>query len=261
MNLVTFLFCGAYILVGCAANRLLTYNNPEQFLNVCLNGLLHKDAPGPEAQLFDKCSPWKSRSCCTEDITKSIHVNDTWYKMDWSHCPVKLSDRCRGHFVQDLCFYECSPNVGPWLVAVDQKIRKERFVGVPLCQTECDAWWDDCKDDFTCIENWGRGFDWSSGTAKCPLGSTCKPFSEIYKNSSDFCEKVWDHSWEVVPDSNPDGCFLMWWSDDSENPNTQVALRKATQIVSAASHLCHLSTSVTVCFTMVSILLSLFVRL
>ena len=43
------------------------------------------------------------------------------------------------------------------------KIRKERFVDVPLCRQECDAWWDACKDDYTCIENWARGFDWSTG--------------------------------------------------------------------------------------------------
>ena len=29
-----------------------------------------------------------------------------------------MSERCRKHFIQDLCFYECSPNVGPWRQAV-----------------------------------------------------------------------------------------------------------------------------------------------
>ena len=43
------------------------------------------------------------------------------------------------------------------------KIRKERFFEVPLCQQECDAWWDDCKEDHACIENWTRGFNWSTG--------------------------------------------------------------------------------------------------
>ena len=43
------------------------------------------------------------------------------------------------------------------------KMRTERFVGVPLCRQECDAWWEDCKEEYTCIENWSRGFNWSSG--------------------------------------------------------------------------------------------------
>jgi len=42
------------------------------------------------------------------------------YGFNYNHCgPGKeMSDRCRKHFVQDLCFYECSPNVGPWRQAV-----------------------------------------------------------------------------------------------------------------------------------------------
>ena len=43
------------------------------------------------------------------------------------------------------------------------KIRNERFFQVPLCQTECNAWWEDCKDELTCVEVWTREFDWSTG--------------------------------------------------------------------------------------------------
>ncbi|XP_060569845.1 folate receptor alpha-like isoform X2 [Ruditapes philippinarum] len=238
-QLTVYLILQLLQVLGCYGNRLLQFSSPDEYLNICTDGISHKKAPGPESGLFDKCRPWKDRSCCTESLAKDIHVNKTWYKMDWSHCPQQpLSDKCRGRFIQDLCFYECSPNVGPWLVKVSgMKIRKERFVDVPLCQTECDAWWEDCRDDYTCIENWSRQFNWSSGTPQCPLGSTCKKFSEIYKSSSDFCEKVWDHSWKVVNDTTPEGCFVMWWNEGDENPNQQIAYAKARQIVSWASRI------------------------
>ncbi len=41
--------------------------------------------------------------------------------------------------------------------------RKERIVDVPLCLEDCKSWFEDCKDDFTCKENWHKGWDWSSG--------------------------------------------------------------------------------------------------
>ncbi len=65
-----------------------------------------------------QCAPWKDRSCCTTEVTQDMHISPTWYSMDWSHCPTPLSTPCQKHFMQDLCFYECSPNVGPWLVPV-----------------------------------------------------------------------------------------------------------------------------------------------
>ena len=34
---------------------------------------------------------------------------------------------------------------------------------MPLCLSECDSWWEDCKDDYTCKENWLDGWDWSKG--------------------------------------------------------------------------------------------------
>ncbi|XP_052793667.1 folate receptor gamma-like isoform X3 [Mya arenaria] len=217
------------------ASRLSELTSADDYMNICMDGVSHKGSPGPEDKLFDKCTPWKDRSCCTSEITSNIHMNTSWYNLDWSHCPQQLSPQCRARFTQDLCFYECSPNVGPWLVKVDgMKIRNERFVDVPLCHSECDAWWEDCRDDFTCVENWSRHFNWTSDGAKCPANTECVTFETMFKNSTNFCEKVWDHSWKVVNDSNPEGCFVMWWQEDTANPNYDVAYRKAQAIVSGA---------------------------
>lgn len=43
------------------------------------------------------------------------------------------------------------------------KIRKERFFNVPLCASDCDKWFDDCKDEYTCVDNWTTMFVFSKG--------------------------------------------------------------------------------------------------
>lgn len=70
------------------------------------------------------------------------------------------------------------------------KMRRERFLGVPLCATDCDDWFKACKDDFTCTDNWTLNFEWINGTNRCRPESECRTFSEIFQNSSNFCERV-----------------------------------------------------------------------
>ena len=43
------------------------------------------------------------------------------------------------------------------------KIRNEKAYEIPLCKSDCDSWWNACRNDYTCLDNWGKGFDWSSG--------------------------------------------------------------------------------------------------
>ena len=35
-------------------NRLLSLASPDDYLNICMDGISHKQKPGPESQLFDK---------------------------------------------------------------------------------------------------------------------------------------------------------------------------------------------------------------
>ncbi|XP_018904498.2 folate receptor beta isoform X1 [Bemisia tabaci] len=196
---------------------------PEE-LNYCIDGLNHKKEPGPESDLYKECSPWKHRSCCTFDTTYNAHHSNN-HGFNFDHCShVKImSERCRRHFIQDLCFYECSPNVGPWVVKVPHKQSKERFFEVPLCQIDCDSWFDACRHDYTCAEIWGRnGFQWKNHTNYCKESSTCRTFEEVYNNNAkNFCEKVWDYSWKVLSDDQP--CMRMWFNNSMDNPNDRVA--------------------------------------
>lgn len=44
-----------------------------------------------------------------------------------------------------------------------KKNRSSRYFKIPLCKTDCELWYEDCKEDFTCVENWSRDFRWKNG--------------------------------------------------------------------------------------------------
>ncbi|XP_071453822.1 folate receptor beta-like isoform X2 [Hetaerina americana] len=167
-------------------------NDPNKMLNSCLDGMHHKTEPGPEGDLYKQCYPWRDRSCCKYNTTEAAHHAGLYgFKLDHCTDSAKMSTDCRRHFVQDLCFYECSPNIGPWIVKDSgMKIRKERYFEVPLCQSDCEAWFESCYDDYTCTDNWSRNFNWSNGRNHCPAMSKCRTFGSIYGNAGNFCSKV-----------------------------------------------------------------------
>lgn len=45
----------------------------------------------------------------------------------------------------------------------DSSWRKERIRDVPLCQEDCEQWWEDCQDAVTCKVNWHKGWNWTTG--------------------------------------------------------------------------------------------------
>ena len=57
---------------------------------------------------------------------------------------------------------------------------------VPICSGYCNDWFDACKDDMTCVQNWLSGFNYSTNVNTCPAQSTCRKFSEVMKITSIF---------------------------------------------------------------------------
>jgi len=70
------------------------------------------------------------------------------------------------------------------------KIRNERFYQVPLCQSDCTAWFAACVDDYTCTDNWIKNWVWSKRGNRCQEGMECRTFKEIFGTAESFCEKV-----------------------------------------------------------------------
>lgn len=71
------------------------------------------------------------------------------------------------------------------------KYRKERFYQVPLCESDCEAWFLACQNEYTCTDNWMRNFIWEKGVGnKCLPGTECRSFKKVYKTATNFCQRV-----------------------------------------------------------------------
>ncbi|KAA0193039.1 Folate receptor beta [Fasciolopsis buskii] len=181
-------------------NRLNYFDRVESYTNICPLGHHHKDNPSAEPGLVDFCYEWSESSCCTADLMRKLRAGLV-YNFDHSHCNKTMSEKCEAMFMQDLCIYQCSPNLGPWLVRSERKVGIERMYAAPLCMSDCNDWWEACRHELTCVENWSYEFDWSTGRNKCPQGRDCLPFEKVYGNASQFCHAVWDGSWTATNSS------------------------------------------------------------
>ncbi|CAH6792724.1 folate receptor alpha [Phodopus roborovskii] len=206
-------------------------------LNVCMDAKHHKEKPGPEDNLHNQCSPWKKNSCCSTNTSQEAHKDISYlYRFNWDHCG-KMTSECKRHFIQDTCLYECSPNLGPWIQQVDQSWRKERILDVPLCNEDCQRWWEDCHTSFTCKSNWHKGWDWTSGHNQCPVGASCHPFDFYFPTPAALCEEIWSHSYKLSNYSRGSGrCIQMWFDPAQGNPNEEVARFYAEAMSGAGFH-------------------------
>ncbi|KAM6946389.1 folate receptor [Aplochiton taeniatus] len=191
-------------------------------LNMCMNAKHQKEEPGPEGQLYLQCAPWRENACCKANTTEEAHADNSYlYNFNWNHCGT-MSAACKKHFVQDTCFYECSPHLGPWIQQVDQTWRKERMVDVPICKEDCESWWEDCKADMTCKDNWHYGWDWTTGRNKCPKDAQCRKWTDVFPTAKAMCEEIWSKSYRYTTLSRTsERCMQMWFT--GANPNKKVA--------------------------------------
>ena len=198
---------------------------------VCFDGTYQKQEPEPETAGLKQCDAWKSLSCCTVETAVQVAIDASpLYNFNYSHCGT-LSEKCLAWFIKNHCFYECSPNIGPWIVPTNSSRRKERFKNLPLCKNDCDNWWDACKDDRTCVENWSKDFEWSTGANACPNNTDCKSFQSVFKNATYFCEHVYGpNDYKIVSKGE---CMRINFT--GENPNDKVANAVAKSIKDATS--------------------------
>ncbi|XP_031456981.1 folate receptor alpha-like [Phasianus colchicus] len=224
----------------------------ESLLNICMDAQHHKSSPGPEGLLYGQCALWKDNACCTANTSMEAHRDQSYlYGFNWDHCGA-MAQRCKRHFIQDTCLYECSPNLGPWIDQSDSSWRRERILNVPLCREDCEQWWEDCQDSATCKVNWHKGWNWTTGTQtpdpidarrpppprnppvctaprppgtnQCPHGAMCQKFKYVFPTPADLCEKVWSHSYKYTTERRGSGrCIQMWFDPIEGNPNVAVA--------------------------------------
>ena len=210
----------------------------NDYLDKCIDSKNHKSKPGPEGKDFiGSCKPWSNHSCCTTNTTEKIEADGilSLYNMLLDQCPtIKImSDKCRKHFKHDTCFYECSPSLGPWVVKdeVSKVTRKERAMHIPLCADDCDQWFHDCKDDFTCSGNWGNssGWNWKKKGTPAMCTQPCKTFSQYFGNPKVFCEKLFNYSYKYGS-KNKSECMQLWpksWRDNLPVAQMHAKLRES----------------------------------
>jgi folate receptor len=75
------------------------------------------------------------------------------------------------------------------------RTHSHRLNHLPLCQSDCDTWWDACQNELTCTDNWYAGFSWEDGydgqfhnMCKGKGDAQCKPINSWFKSSTHFCE-------------------------------------------------------------------------
>ena len=102
-----------FLLINC----ILTLTDNSAYLR-CLDSKSHKPNATEEDTLKGECKRWKSLSCCNSTTAETLHDdNNYWYGFNIDHC-YRLSTKCRRRFRQELCFYECDPYLGLWIVQV-----------------------------------------------------------------------------------------------------------------------------------------------
>ncbi|EMP27288.1 Folate receptor alpha [Chelonia mydas] len=196
----------------------------ESVLNVCMDAKHHKTRPGPEGALHGQCAPWKDNACCTAETSTGAHQDQSYlYSFNWAHCRV-MPDKCKWHFIQDTCLYECSPNLGPWI----HQDPREPGTNAQLCGMP--PAWLGFLVGLTLPLSWGEVGSCSvfageaTGTNRCPHGSTCQPFKYVFPRPADLCEKIWSNSYKYTLEHRGSGhCIQMWFDPAHGNPNVAVA--------------------------------------
>lgn len=129
----------------------------------------------------------------------------------------------------------------PW-ITVDpksKKTRKERFTDVPMCKKDCDEWFDACKSDYTCSDNWGNFKTWNWTTGMCKM--ECKTFKEYFGGPENFCNKIFNYSWKYTEGQAGEDCMTLW-PNGTTNINKKVAEKYARERLTTGSSASKLAT-------------------
>lgn len=165
----------------------------------CANNGLRYDTPrSGEPGMF--CKWYEHETCCTPETDQKIKEGGE-LAVDgtrWDECG-KLSPACSKYHHLETCRYECSPNLEKYIVK--GRGGGERFRGIPVCGSFCDAWYNACKDDMICAKNWVKDFKWGKSGNKCV--KPCKTYREYYGSGEDLCNNIW---WHAMHYSNAPDC-------------------------------------------------------
>ena len=129
-------------------------------------------------------------------------------------------------FLQDTeCFFWCEPMLGHFQTSSGE------VVGVPVCADYCDAWFEACKDDRTCVENWDDLVyhdPYVDFTSSCPQNSVCRTYRDVYGDGRGLCEKIFGSYY--VYSTDRDNCTVMAFDNSMANPNFKLTFPRSSSV-------------------------------
>ena len=189
-----------------------------------------KDFSTPHPELLEggRCAAYAGGSCCTGETVAKIFPplegNEVPYGAEYrpDRCG-PLSSECAAWFTAEECLYECDVHAGRFRVNKDclnaeGKEEAWRMFGMPIKASECQAWFEACRDDLFCSchgdapcrESWMTpGSIFSFPELDCTEESgECIKFSEIYDGPKDFCEQIYDFAFKYEEDEEAAYSFV-----------------------------------------------------
>ena len=109
---------------------------------------------------------------------------------------------------------------------------------VPVCSSYCNNWFEACKDDMTCVDNWLDNFiqaiEEGMNTCPRPPNESCMTFGEVYVDGRGLCNRLWKSTYFYSEDE--DNCTVMAFDPNMPNPNNQLTFPSgaATTLMSSA---------------------------
>jgi len=164
--------------IGAISNTAAHFDDSGQ-VDRCYLDVFHKNAselinntlhPGEDPDNFDICKPWAERGCCASETMNSVEDMRTRYNdvYNWGTCGNR-DNLCEQFYVEELCFYECSPNAGLYrryresdehaitsegqelFDSSDDSHDKWSMFGMPMKASYWDAYYAACKDEYICV--------------------------------------------------------------------------------------------------------------
>ncbi|CBY10018.1 unnamed protein product [Oikopleura dioica] len=99
-------------------------------------------------------------------------------------------------------------------MASQERTKSHRLWKVPLCKNDCDSWWNACKAELTCTNDWYGGFNWEQGEDGkwrnlCKNSTdSCKRIDSWFSSSTAFCEGIFKDDYKVIKHSDVCISFL-----------------------------------------------------
>lgn len=77
-----------------------------------------------------------------------------------------------------------------------------------ICKFDCDEWFDVCRDDLICLNNWGNFIIWNWKIGMCKM--ECKIFKDYFGDFEKFCNKIFNFLWRYIEGKVGEDCMILW---------------------------------------------------